>query len=288
MSTKKSVLNLSTEELGTNSSSSSGAGQKATDRDTIRVVIRDAKPPLVARALQFLMRVICFVLLIAVCAIGIPRLFGIYEYNVLTGSMTPTYPVGTLVFVQSKDPYSIRPGEVTTYVADENLNLITHRCVSNNYDDKTITTRGDANNSDDAPVLYENVVGVVVFSVPYIGEAVDYITNDDVGRVVGIGILIGILALTFLAEGICSMLTKQNAKFANGNSKSKRKGKHNKDAVIGTTAVSVGNIEGQMTFEDISSKSTAQAESDSFKPNWDASDTVSDVKDNCESSSRES
>ena len=186
------------------------------ERDTIRVVIRDAKPPFLARFLQFCMRLICFLLLICVCGIGIPRLFGINEYNVLTGSMTPTYPVGTLVFVQPKDPSSIRPGEVVTVVMDEQLTLVTHRVIANDYESKTITTKGDANNSSDTPSRYENIVGVVCFSLPYVGEVVDYLTNDDAGRVVGIAILIGILALTFLAEGICSLLTKQKAHFLRG------------------------------------------------------------------------
>ncbi len=255
MLSKKHVLNFSSEQLG--------AEGAAGGRDTIRVVIRDAKPPILARILQFGMRVICFLLLVCVCAIGIPRLLGVYEYNILTGSMTPTYPVGTLIFVQSKDPSSIRPGEVVTYVADENLTLVTHRCTSNNYDDKTITTRGDANNSDDAPVLYENVVGVVCFSLPYVGEIVDYLTNDELGRVVGIGILVAILALTFLAEGICSLLTKQNAKLAGGGKGKKMPG--SKGDILNVDAASISNISGQMTFDQMAE---GGSDSETLHPNW--------------------
>ena len=180
--------------------------------DTIRIVIRDAKPPLVARILQGLMRILCLVLFICVCVVGVPRLFGVNEFNILTGSMSPDYPAGTLVFVQPKDPSAIRPGEVVSVVMNDNLDVLTHRVVSNNYDDNTITTRGDANNSDDAPTLYENVVGVVCFSIPYVGGVVDFLVNDSFGRIVGIGVLVTILALTFLAEGLSSLLTKQSAK----------------------------------------------------------------------------
>ncbi len=187
-----------------------GAGEEG--RDTIRILIRDAKPPIPARALQAFTRTICALLLVCVAIIGVPRLFGVYEFNVLTGSMTPTYPPGTLVFVQEKDPASIRPGEVVSYIMDEDLNIVTHRVVSNNYDDKTVTTRGDANVSDDAPVLYQNVVGVVGFAIPYVGGVVDYLVNDDQGRIFGIGMLVCVLAITFLAEGICSALTKRAAK----------------------------------------------------------------------------
>ena len=185
--------------------------KSAKDKEKIRIVIRDAKPPMGARVLQFLMRVICLILIIAVCGIGIPRLFGINEFNVLTASMYPTYPVGSLVFVQPKDPTTIRPGEVVTVIMNEDLDMVTHRVVENNYDEKTLTTKGDANNAEDSPSLYENVVGVVVFSLPFVGGFVDYLTNDATGRVLGIGIVLSILALTFIAEAICFLLTKQAA-----------------------------------------------------------------------------
>lgn len=179
--------------------------------DTIRIVIRDAKPPLFARILQGIMHVICLIMLLAVCAIGVPRLFGVYEFNVMTGSMTPTYPVGTLVYVAPKDPASIRPGEVVTCVMDADLNVITHRVVENNYDNNTIVTKGDANEVNDSPILYENVVGVVCFAVPEVGGIVDYLTNDAQGRILAVGVILGIVALTFLAEGISSVLTRQAA-----------------------------------------------------------------------------
>lgn len=196
-----------------------GEGASAGQPEQIRIVIRDAKPPLAARFLQGAMRFICFALLICVCGIGIPRLFGINEFNVMTGSMSPTYPVGTLVFVQPKDPSTIRPGEVVTVIMNENLDMITHRVVANNYDEKTITTKGDANNSEDGPSLYENVVGVVCFAVPNVGGIVDYLTNDSQGRIVGIAFAIGILALTFIAEGLCVLMTKQDANVYQKNGK---------------------------------------------------------------------
>ena len=196
-------------------------GGKDKEKDQIRIVIRDAKPPVLARILQALMRVICFLLIVAVCGIGVPKLFGINEFNVLTGSMTPTYPIGSLVFVQPKDPSTIRPGEVVTVIMNENLDMVTHRVTQNNYENKTLTTKGDANNSEDAPSLYENVVGVVVFSVPYVGTVIDYVTNDQQGRIIGIGIVLSILALTFIAEGICYLLTKQSANIFQSNQKKK-------------------------------------------------------------------
>ena len=218
---RRSTLKHGKDTYSVNVSGDAQDGDASKEKEQIRIVIRDAKPPMAARALQAFMRLICVLLIIAVCGIGIPRLFGINEFNVLTGSMTPTYPVGTLVFVQPKDPSTIRPGEVVTCIMNEDLDMVTHRVTANNYEDKTITTKGDANNSEDSPSLYENVVGVVCFSVPYAGGVVDYLTNDTQGRIVGIGIVLAILALTFIAEAICYLLTKQSANVYNSKTGSK-------------------------------------------------------------------
>ena len=225
LSLKPYAPTAATATVGAQASSTIGSGKaqsiinvstinKATQEitDTIRIVVKDAKPPTVVRGARKVMRAICFVLLILVCALGAPRLFGVNEFNIITGSMNPTYPVGTLVFVQPKAADTIRPGEVVSYVANEDLDIITHRCVGNDYDNKTLTTRGDANNSEDAPVLYENVVGVVAYSLPYVGGVVDYLSNDQIGRVVLVGILVTILGLTIMIEQMSSYLTKKKAK----------------------------------------------------------------------------
>ena len=229
------------------------------DKEKIRIVIRDAKPPIMARILQGLMRVICLILIVAVCGIGIPRLFGINEFNVLTASMSPTYPTGSLVFVQPKEPATIRPGEVVTCIMNEDLDMVTHRVTKNDYDEKTLTTKGDANMAEDSPTLYENVVGVVVFSLPYIGAYIDYLTNDTNGRVLGIGGVLCILALTFIAEAICFLLTKQAASVYNNpgdekSSSSAKKGKgkgkdKGKGKSKGKEEVNVSSDDGDEKYE---------------------------------------
>lgn len=177
--------------------------------ETLHIVIRDVDPPLPALVLRGVMHGICAVLLLCVCALGIPRLFGVQEFNVLTGSMTPAYPVGTLVFTAPCDPAEIQAGDVVTCVMNEDLDVITHRVVANDPAAGTITTRGDANNSDDAPTLYENVVGVVKFSVPGIGGVINYFTTTEQGRIAGIALLASIVLVTLLAETLCNHLSRQ-------------------------------------------------------------------------------
>lgn len=178
---------------------------------TVRIVVRDMPAPLGLRVLRGIMHVVCALLLLLVCALGLPRIFGVQEFNVLTGSMTPAYPVGTLVFVVPCEPAELQVGDVVSCVMNEQLDVITHRVVANDPAAGTITTRGDANNSDDAPTLYANVIGKVSFSVPYAGSLMNFFTNSSQGRILGIGLLVTVVALTLLSESLCTRMTKQVA-----------------------------------------------------------------------------
>lgn len=88
---------------------------------------------------------------------------------VLTASMEPELPVGSLLIISPADYKNIQIGDDITFVRDNNLTLVTHRVIEK--DDKTqyITTQGIANNSADKPTSYDNVVGKVVFHIPLVG-----------------------------------------------------------------------------------------------------------------------
>jgi signal peptidase len=105
----------------------------------------------------------------------VPRLLGITGYVVLTGSMEPKIPVGSLVYVKETDPSQLSKGEVILfYSAETGEDIpIAHRVVENRTGDGTLITKGDANEKEDiAPVRYENVIGKVVRSVPGLGRLV--------------------------------------------------------------------------------------------------------------------
>lgn len=93
--------------------------------------------------------------------------------NILTGSMRPAVPQGSLVIIHNVPTRDIHPGDVITFINPVNAKqTITHRVVET----KTVAslpgfvTRGDANNSDDQPILAGNVVGKVVWHAPNIGH----------------------------------------------------------------------------------------------------------------------
>lgn len=137
--------------------------------------------------------------LLAVALVGV-RFLGYTPYAVLSPSMTPKYQVGDLVYVKACSPENIVIGDVITYVANEDLLVVTHRVVKVDKEKRAFTTKGDANDSEDlAPVLYENVVGTVEFSLPKLGYVSTYLTSQS-GRYAGVAIAFALILLLLLPE----------------------------------------------------------------------------------------
>ena len=86
----------------------------------------------------------------------LPTVLGWGNAVVLSGSMEPELPVGSLLWIHKQDRYN--PGDVVTYV-EENGALVTHRLVSITGD--TAVTKGDANNTADAPIDVKQLRGKV-------------------------------------------------------------------------------------------------------------------------------
>lgn len=114
--------------------------------------------------------------------------------------MTPLYQVGDLVYVKDIEPEAIAPGDVLTFVANEDLLVVTHRVVEADRENRCFITKGDANQVADVnPVLYENVLGVAQFSLPKLGYISMYLSTPS-GKYVAIGIGFALLLVMLLPE----------------------------------------------------------------------------------------
>lgn len=128
--------------------------------------------------------VIAAVVLVLAVAVLVPRIAGATPYTVLTGSMRPDLPPGTLVVVKPIPADEISVGTVVTYqLSSGKATVVTHRvkAISSTIaGSKTFTTQGDANNVADAePVLPVQIKGEVWYSVPYLGYANDVLTGSE-------------------------------------------------------------------------------------------------------------
>ncbi len=139
------------------------------------------------------------VILLAMALVGV-RLIGYTPYAVLSPSMTPEFVPGDLIYVKEVPLDEIGVGDVISFVANEESTIVTHRVVEVDREGRRFYTQGDANESRDGnPVLYENVLGVVQFSLPKLGYVSSYVSSES-GRYVAIVAVLVLVLLWILPE----------------------------------------------------------------------------------------
>jgi signal peptidase len=139
-------------------------------------------------------------------AVLIPRIAGGTPYVVLTGSMRPTMPPGTLVVVRPVKAADIDIGSVITYqLRSGRPEVVTHRVVAVGVNasegHRIFRTQGDANNAPDARwVRSVQIRGERWYAVPYLGYATTFISGEQrhLALVAIVTILFGYAAVMFV------------------------------------------------------------------------------------------
>ncbi|MEV7693993.1 signal peptidase I [Microbacterium sp. NPDC089189] len=110
---------------------------------------------------------------IAILVVGYPAVTGAERYTITGGSMEPAIPRGSMVVVQSTAIDDIRVGDIVTFQLESGQSAVaTHRVVGFGVHDgdRTLVTRGDANETADAePVRAVQIRGAVVYALPWLG-----------------------------------------------------------------------------------------------------------------------
>ena len=133
-------------------------------------------------------------------------IFGFRYYTVLTPSMTPTIPVGSMVFVKLIDAEELKVGDVITYTASADGRIVvTHRIneILEGNNELKFITKGDANDTTDLnPVGSSQVIGRVSIFIPYLGSVMSYVQRN-----LGL-VIISIVAFILILELISYLLSK--------------------------------------------------------------------------------
>ncbi|NLK39956.1 MAG: signal peptidase I [Clostridiales bacterium] len=101
-----------------------------------------------------------------------PSIFGYRLYIVETGSMLPTFNVGSIIISKTpKDPATLSEGDIVTFSVGSG-NIVTHRIIEVVYDDTGFIgyrTKGDNPiNSPDVDLLKpDQIIAVYVLKVPF-------------------------------------------------------------------------------------------------------------------------
>ena len=150
---------------------------------------------------------VAIVVILALLLVG-ARIFGLKVFTVLSGSMEPTYHVGSLIYVKDVDPLKLENGDVITFMMNEEM-VATHRIVEVVPDDQDpsvvrFKTKGDANEAVDGSLVHsKNVIGSPVFTIPCLGYVATFIQNPP-GTYMAISIGAILLILVFLPDLIGS------------------------------------------------------------------------------------
>lgn len=125
---------------------------------------------MVKKILSGLSILFCLFIIITISTV----FFGYQYYNVISDSMYPTIPKYSLVYVKKievEDVYSLE-NKIIAFMENEKPTM--HRVVG--FEGETIITRGDRNSESSIErVQKEDVIGVVVFSIPLVGILFDSI-----------------------------------------------------------------------------------------------------------------
>ena len=168
------------------------------------------------RSVKKIWNVISTVMLVIVVAVAMllvgARLFGLQVYAVLSGSMEPTYHVGSVIYVEPVDPSEIQVGDPITFVMNEELTVATHRVVRIDAENSHFYTKGDANDAPDAaPVHFNNLLGKPVFTIPYLGYISSYVQSPP-GMYYAIAVGVLLLVLVFVPDMLDGGKKKKSGK----------------------------------------------------------------------------
>lgn len=144
------------------------------------------------------------------------NIFGYTVFEVSTGSMSPTIEVGDIIFVKLKQ--EIQENDIIVF--KEENSFITHRLIKIN--ENILHTKGDANNSEDKPILKEQVIGRVIYINHEIGILKKVIFTPEVFICIIVSIVLFGIAFSFKGKNTNN---KDEDKITTEKSKEEEKGK---------------------------------------------------------------
>jgi signal peptidase I len=134
---------------------------------------------------QWLVRSLLAVALLVLAAVGLGPVTGTYRLaTVLSGSMAPGMPVGSVAVLVPVDPADVGVGDVITYQSPIDRRVVTHRVVEvvESGPNPVLRTKGDANASADpwAARLAGGPAWRRVAVIPYAGKLIRMLRSPPV------------------------------------------------------------------------------------------------------------
>ena len=127
---------------------------------------------------------------------------GFSVMTVLTRSMEPTLPVGTLIVTRAVDPNTLEIEDIVTHLR-QNDTTVTHRIIDivENYqgNQRGFQLQGDRNSLPDGSLVRaDNVIGVMVYDNYFLGQVVTFIQGNMI-RIVIVSV-VGVLLIFIIKK----------------------------------------------------------------------------------------
>ena len=179
---------------------------------------RKRRPPNKASVIMSAANIV-ILLAVVLCTVplAIPRAFGYQPYTVVSGSMEPAIPIGSLVYVKNQEPDGIGTDEVAAFYKNGDPGtIIIHRVVENDKVSGQLTTKGDANaEADFEPVAYSDCIGRVEMVFKGLGSWADMLTSSAGKK--ALFFLIGLAAAVQVAANALDRRSRRKGTAGNNN-----------------------------------------------------------------------
>lgn len=157
------------------------------------------------KVLRICSTVIVFVMVLLALLLYGTRWFGLTPYAVVSPSMEPKYPTGSLIYVKKAQTKELKENDVITFQMTDRTTA-THRIIEivNGENGTSFRTKGDNNDLPDGPLVAgENVVGKAVCCIPLLGYFAQYM-QTRAGNVViicfGVAIILFVVSVDVVTE----------------------------------------------------------------------------------------
>ncbi len=129
---------------------------------------------MIRRILRIISRLILIFCILVPVFLILPRFAGYGMYTIISDSMSPALPIGSLIYVRDIDPEKFQKDDIACFYLNETSRVpISHRVVENDTAKQEIVTKGDRNEKEDfTSVPYVQIIGKVFFHLPVLGYVV--------------------------------------------------------------------------------------------------------------------
>lgn len=164
---------------------------------------KDNKKSPVSTICSALGTILLITIILGCIPLTVPRMLGYQLYTVISGSMEPAIPVGSLVFIKDMEARDVEVDDVIAFYGGRDTNaIITHRVVKNKVIEGEFITKGDANQTEDMnPVDYQEFIGRVELSIPKAGNLAQVLTSRDgkiaAASMIALAVVLQVIAALF-------------------------------------------------------------------------------------------